>query len=120
MGGGLKGIAMIDVNRIVEFVYSVYGENVSLANLTLKEMGIDQEKDATSSSMGVGKKCFTVVEKPPLGIMPERIWKQRRAEELTDAIFRYIYAQSYDKIKKMWLSELEGLINDLANTPQST
>ena len=34
---------MIDFPRIVEFVYNVYGENILLANLTLKEFGIDPE-----------------------------------------------------------------------------
>ncbi len=35
---------MINIPRIIEFVYNVFGENILLANLTLKEFGIDPEK----------------------------------------------------------------------------
>ena len=55
-------------------------------------------------------------EKPPIGIMPERIWKQKRAEELTEAIARYVSARDYENAERTviaWCHELEGLVPDL-------
>jgi len=55
-------------------------------------------------------------EKPPIGIMPERIWKQKRAEELAEAIARYVSARSYHGAERTiiaWCHELDGLVRDL-------
>ena len=57
-------------------------------------------------------------EKPPIGIVPERIWKQKRAEELTKAISRYVSERHYGNSEHTiiaWCHELEGLVRDLAN-----
>ena len=37
------------------------------------------------------EKCF-VLKAPPLGVMPEYIWKKKRYDELCSAIGRYIIA----------------------------
>lgn len=55
-------------------------------------------------------------QKPPIGIMPERIWKQKRAEELTQAIARYVFAREYRDTRRTiitWCHELESLVRDL-------
>lgn len=55
-------------------------------------------------------------KKPPIGIMPERIWKQKRAEELTEAIARYVSARVYENAERTviaWCHELESLVRDL-------
>ncbi len=43
--------------------------------------------------------------KPPIGIMPENIWRRKRCEELTAAIQRY-GAVGRVKETKEWISEL--------------
>lgn len=55
-------------------------------------------------------------QKPPIGIMPERIWKQKRVEELAQAIARYVSAREYKDSQRTiiaWCHELESLVRDL-------
>ena len=55
-------------------------------------------------------------QKPPLGIISERIWKQIRVEELTEAIARYVSARVYNDAQHTiiaWCHELESLVHDL-------
>jgi hypothetical protein len=57
-------------------------------------------------------------KKPPIGIMPESIWKQHRAEGLIEAISRYVNARCYENHEQTlskWLIELHCLIDDLAD-----
>jgi len=54
---------MVDFPRIVEFVYNVYGENnVFLANLTLKEMGINPATRRPTLYAVDGAKACRVIE----------------------------------------------------------
>jgi hypothetical protein len=53
-------------------------------------------------------------EKPPLGIMPEKLWKEQRIAELIDCLCRYkekIYAPSI----KNWIDELNRLVKEVPN-----
>lgn len=57
------------------------------------------------------------MDKPPIGIMPNYVWKQQRAEELSRAIERYVSAEDYQNSEKTiiaWCRELENLVRDLA------
>jgi len=57
-----------------------------------------------------------IPEKQPIEIIPERIWKQQRAEDLSAAIARYVGAKQYknaDKTIVAWLHELEKLTKEL-------
>ena len=44
------------------------------------------------------------VEKPPLGLMPEKIWREQRIEEIVDAMHRYIEAGK--DMPDDWMKEL--------------
>ena len=46
-------------------------------------------------------------KKPPIGIMPKKLWKEHRRMELADAICRYVYNQK--KIPVEWILEQEEL-----------
>lgn len=50
-------------------------------------------------------------EKPPIGLMPERIWKLHRFEDVTAAIRRYSDAGRV--IPDEWLDEYRRLKNEL-------
>lgn len=58
--------------------------------------------------------------KPPLGIEPEYIWKQKRAFALVEAIARYSTAGI--GVRNEWLSELGALLSELfpANSKSET
>jgi hypothetical protein len=49
-----------------------------------------------------------VVVKPPMGVIPENIWKSLRETELTQAIRRYLVAELY--VPKEWDSEIAKLL----------
>ena len=49
----------------------------------------------------------------PLGIMPTRIWKMKRAQDLAKAINRYTANNSYEKCVAVWCLELAQLIIDI-------
>ena len=51
--------------------------------------------------------------KPPLGVMPQRIWKEQRIAELTRAIRAYSEAYFTDEVVK-WAAELLQLTSELA------
>jgi len=46
-------------------------------------------------------------EKPPIGIEPEFIWRERRIEELIRAISRYVSQHIYAECMVAWAKELE-------------
>lgn len=46
-------------------------------------------------------------EKPPLGIEPEHVWKERRALDLMAAIIRN---KSNRELADKWMRELKGLL----------
>ena len=53
-------------------------------------------------------------KKPPIGIEPEYIWKQKRYEELCKAIGRYvIYGMD---VPFEWVNESKKLLVDLEKT----
>ena len=49
--------------------------------------------------------------KPPLGIMPEKIWKQKRAFDLIECVARYSTAGM--PVHNEWLAELGKLLGEL-------
>jgi len=50
--------------------------------------------------------------KPPLGPVPEYIWKLNRIKELSDAIHRYTEAQPQLLPNAEWAEELAKLIRE--------
>ena len=48
------------------------------------------------------------INKPPLGIMPEYIWKEKRRIELQKAIIRYLYVVK--KVPEEWIREYNELV----------
>lgn len=56
------------------------------------------------------------VEKPPLGVMPRRIWQEKRSEDLVAAMVRYTEAGKL--IDADWLRELSDLYHDLGWAPK--
>jgi hypothetical protein len=53
--------------------------------------------------------------RPPIGIEPEFIWKEKRLHALVQAASRYIDAGQ--KVKPKWFSEIHNLISDLQTVP---
>lgn len=47
----------------------------------------------------------------PLGIMPQRIWKEKRFDELGEAILRYVREEF--PIDPQWIEEWNNLIKEL-------
>lgn len=66
----------------------------------LHPKGIDPEKAKTV--------CDAAVEVPPLGAMPERIWREKRVDELLQAIERYRVAGRFVKSEACaeWFAEI--------------
>ena len=55
-------------------------------------------------------------KKPPIGIMPEYIWKEQRVVELTATIARYEQDENAEKYLskiKEWKRELSRLLREL-------
>lgn len=50
-------------------------------------------------------------EKPPKGLLPERLWKEFRFEDITEAMKRYLDAGRV--IPDEWLDEYKRLKNEL-------
>ena len=50
------------------------------------------------------------MNKKPVGIMPERIWKLHRIEDLKKTIYRYLEANEPPLAE--WYIELDGLIRE--------
>ncbi|MGJ1198858.1 hypothetical protein ACR777_05480 [Sphingobacterium spiritivorum] len=51
------------------------------------------------------------VEKPPIGIVPDYIWKEQRIKELAAAITRFLES-SYFIISESWIKEYNSLIQE--------
>jgi hypothetical protein len=47
--------------------------------------------------------------KPPLGVIPQKIWKEHRIQELTRAIYEYASVGNYILIMP-WVEELRELL----------
>lgn len=59
-------------------------------------------------------------KKPPLGVEPEFIWKERRAVELCHGIMRYVEAgKGFSPSALEWTKELSNLLESLSPTPES-
>jgi hypothetical protein len=53
-----------------------------------------------------------ILEKPPLGVMPKKIWIETRIDELRLAISRYLEVSEYEKAEDLLreIKELAGLL----------
>ncbi|MGJ1352370.1 hypothetical protein ACR79P_08385 [Sphingobacterium spiritivorum] len=51
------------------------------------------------------------VEKPPIGVVPDYIWKEQRIKELSAAIARFLES-SYFIISESWIKEYNSLIQE--------
>jgi len=49
--------------------------------------------------------------KPPLGIIPKKIWKEQRLGDLRDAVERYLEANQRVPIE--WIKEYNELLEDI-------
>lgn len=49
--------------------------------------------------------------KPPLGVIPKKIWKEQRLRELRDAVGRYLEANQIVPIE--WIEEYNQLLDDI-------
>ena len=54
-------------------------------------------------------------ERPPIGIMPEYIWKLQRKHNLAEAMWRYLSAGIAFPI--IWLEEYNRLVSELEALP---
>lgn len=76
------------------------------------------------------KKCKSIVEenrvtvkpKPPLGVMPRRIWEEKlydfkyaRRLDLARAIHQYLETGFHCPDLKLWIEELSDLVYDFDN-----
>ena len=52
-------------------------------------------------------RCKMKNKKPPIGLLPTHLWKNKRMMDISDAIARYVY--NYKKIPNEWIVELEEL-----------
>lgn len=51
----------------------------------------------------------TIKSKPPIGIMPEKLWRLKRCQELTEAINRYLIDDDLNfKLVLEWAVELKS------------
>ena len=50
--------------------------------------------------------------KPPLGVMPRKLWLEHRAQELSRAIHEHVMARRYDPLAE-WLDELGPVFHEL-------
>lgn len=56
-------------------------------------------------------KCLSLLEaKIPLGVMPRKIWLEKRIEDLARAIHEYAQTSDWDRLLG-WTIELEDLLN---------
>lgn len=54
-------------------------------------------------------------QKPPIGIMPERLWMIKRCQDLSGAIERYLKHDEFDADKILvWIKELQWNLEILA------
>jgi len=115
--GEIKTIRRISDNEVFsigdEICFDGFGE---LQNAPIEKFRIDyfspNEISAYHSAYGLGlNRLRKHIEKPPLGLMPEWIWKERRVKEIDEAIKRYSAAKkavpiswvAEHQLLKMWL-----------------
>lgn len=62
--------------------------------------------DADDRQMERAEECIQkpIAEKPPLGLMPRRIWDEKRRMDITEAMLRY--SEVGKKIPDEWIEEL--------------
>lgn len=49
--------------------------------------------------------------KPPIGVMPRKLWLETRIQDLGRAIYEYTQAKIYEPVNE-WLEELQGLVEE--------
>jgi len=52
-------------------------------------------------------------DKPPIGIIPEELWKEQRLNDLAKAIMRYV--KDFREVPPKWISEYNKIINEVMN-----
>lgn len=70
-----------------------------------------------SEYTGIEIKCEVKKRKPPLGVMPELIWKEIKLQELLRAITEY--TNSGLLVRHEWIDEFERLNNELYSEGKS-
>ena len=53
---------------------------------------------------------MTTIKKPPLGIIPFKIWMEQRIKDLLDAIHRYVSEGIVNEYVCEWSTEVDALI----------
>ncbi len=61
--------------------------------------------------MSLGKKITVITERPPLGVMPFKLWNEQRKKDIEEAIIRYVLSEK--KIPNEWIAELQTLTANL-------
>jgi hypothetical protein len=51
------------------------------------------------------------LDKPPLGVIPKKLWSERRLKELSEAMYRYISVGS--RIPEEWVKEYNQILSEL-------
>lgn len=62
---------------------------------------------------GMEEKIENFSQRPPLGLMPVKIWQEQRKKDVEDAILRYVVA-GY-AVQDCWIAELQTLNAILSN-----
>ena len=57
---------------------------------------------------------MTTVGKPPLGIVPKRLWEEDRARELARTIKRHLEVGYFTEEVIKWVRELDDLLHQIA------
>ena len=51
------------------------------------------------------------IEKPPIGLIPEQIWKERRLSDINEVL--QIYIKTNRPIPEYWISERNQILSEL-------
>lgn len=71
----------------------------------------DADRPTTEPFSGGDGLC---VKKPPLGVMPTAIWREKRMADLARAIHERIDFGLYDQTAAIWCDELSAMIGGKA------
>lgn len=87
-------------------IHSICNKSVIITNTNpqTKEQEVNTNKEG-------------IAVKPPLGIIPELLWKEKRLEDLEDAIARYIDAKVF--VPLSWCTEAYLLKEEIKNREQA-
>lgn len=119
---------VIDVQQMMhELYYSDDAVNMAgeYKGLWIRWKAIDEyiEKHCFDADDRAFEKCETkaieqaIKEKPPLGLMPEKIWNTKRRIDIIEAMNRY--AEAEKKIPDEWIAELLFLNYKIAREEES-